>query len=58
MTKYPMTNSAAAKGTATMIQSIVGNDNGCVFVPPGVVVGGLTGSRKLPVPVVWLVSPG
>ncbi len=56
--KYPKPSSAAATAIATMIQSIVGSEGDAVFVPPGVVVGGLTGSRKVPVLVVWFVSPG
>jgi len=37
---------------------MVGNEVGAVFVPPGVVVDGLTGSRRVPVLVVWFTSPG
>jgi hypothetical protein len=37
---------------------MVGNEAGAVFVPPGVVVDGFTGTRKVPELVVWFVSPG
>ena len=56
--KYPKPSRAAAATIATMIQSIVGSEVGAVFVPPVVVVGGFTGSRKVPVLVMWFVSPG
>jgi hypothetical protein len=56
--KYPKPSNAAATTIATKIQSIVGSEGDAVFVPPGVVVGGFTGSRKVPVLVVWFVSPG
>jgi hypothetical protein len=56
--KYPRPTSAIAKGIPTMIQSMVGNELDVVFVPPGGVVDGLTGTRRLPVVVVWFASPG
>jgi hypothetical protein len=57
--KYPKPSNAVATAIATRIQSIVGSEGDAVFVPPGVVVvGGFTGSRKVPVLVVWFVSPG
>lgn len=37
---------------------MVGNELCAVFVPPGVVVDGLTGTRRVPALAVWFVSPG